>query len=234
MYLCVCVRVAAISASAVRCRICFTRCHMRHRQGREAGRGGVAIPSLSFSLSFSPLHQRMGVYWRPHQPSLFSYDPSVAFPTRWTRGDSATVRSHTDGCGDGGTREGKRTVEPFSCRFESPLLCRVVRARCPPRLPWSTPSISSHWPDLSPEFWWHTPLPIVLQESATAQEIATGSPITRCSRERSREDVLRCVRSRIDQPPRSWACTLSPMRRKYRSVTLARTHLDSIHSRNFA
>lgn len=65
--------------------------------------------------------------------------------------DSATKRSHTGKRGNGGRDGGG----PFPCRLERVpyFAVRVVRAHCPPWPPRSTPSTTSHWPDLSPEFW---------------------------------------------------------------------------------
>lgn len=203
------------------------------KQDEGGGRGRDTI-----SLSFSPLHERMGVYWRPYQPTLFPYNPSVAFPTRWTRGDSATVRSHTDGCGDVWTREGKtdggivlgvasrvpyfavssahavlRLFLVIHAFYLLPLAQSVPRVLVTHASSCRSPGISSHG---AGDHRWFS-----CSEN-------TG--------ERSREDVLRCVRSRIDQPPRGWACTrLSPMRRKYRSVYPGEnTSRDSTHPRNFA
>lgn len=63
----VCTCVAAISASAVRCRICFTRCHMRRRQGREAGRGGLRY---RLSLFLTPPRQNGRVLASPPAEAL--------------------------------------------------------------------------------------------------------------------------------------------------------------------
>lgn len=63
--------------------------------------------------------------------------PLRRFPHSVGTGDSVTVRSHTDGRGGEGTDDGT----PFSCRLESPLLCRVVRRRAVLHRPTrSTPS----------------------------------------------------------------------------------------------
>lgn len=67
----------------------------------------------------------------PRQLVPLLLQPLRRFPHQVNRDDSVTVRSHTDGRA-AARRRGRRCEGPFSCRLESPLLCRVVRADCPP------------------------------------------------------------------------------------------------------
>ncbi|EGI67331.1 hypothetical protein G5I_03974 [Acromyrmex echinatior] len=138
----------SLPASAVRCRICTTRCHTRRRQGRGASRTQGRGEGLPRTVSPSPHHEGMGVYRRPHQLGHLSYDPSVAFPTRRTGATGATgatlrPRDPARGGGVRGAGEEEGTVGDRSrvVSRESPTLPSVssahtvLRSRRDPRLP---------------------------------------------------------------------------------------------------
>lgn len=189
---------------------------------------GVAIPSLSLSHPSTTEWACIGVPTSrvsspTTPPSLFPPGGPGATPRPWdpTRTDAATV----------GQEKGKRTVEPFSCRFESPLLCRVVRARCPlgcrdPRLPF--PPIGSICPQssgdtrLSPSFSRNqlrcrrSPLVLLLRGTAESG--------------RTRMSLGASVRGLISCHGAGRVRVLSLMRRKYRSVPW-REYISILHIR---
>lgn len=162
-----------LPASAVRCRICTTRCHTRRRQGRGASRTRGGLPQ---TVSPSPHHERMGVYRRPHQPGHLSYDPSVAFPTRRTgRLCDREIPHGVSGVTGKGTVGDRSRV----ASRESPTLPSVssahtvLRGRRDPRLP--PLPIGPICPQSSGDT-----RPVVLQESAAAQEIVAGAVCRSC------------------------------------------------------
>lgn len=170
----------------------------------------------------------MGVYRRPHQPGHLSYDPSVAFPTRRTGATGATLRPRDPARSGGVTGEGTVGDRSRVVSRESPTLPSVSSAHTVLRsrrdvhafhhfpLARSVPRVSGDT------------RPVVLQESAAAQEIVAGAVRRSCyenggkRRPRAMVSLGESVRGLIGLP-RLGVYALSRhrcerTRRKYRSV----------------
>lgn len=168
---------------------------MRRQQGREESRtrGGGVAPSPTPLRSPAPTTNEWACIGDPtSRVSSPTTPPSLSPPDQLRRLCDREIPHGRDD-DDGGVR----TVRPFSCRLESPLLCRVVhRALSSTGSCRSTPS-TFHWLDLSPEFLvTHASLRRSPGVRQRAPEVAGAAPRPRrsCTKndgERFGEDVLR-------------------------------------------